>query len=148
MRVIDGVPWYTTCLIFLNNEYEEGDAELLARYSDKVTTNYGKNRSPMGRVLAFPHETHSSKYLHASSHSPKWHMGYHLNGCLVCFDRNQTNCNLGIIAPLDYAYLPVEQLKHHGNDPDTHFHLAGKDAIHPMTQKTTKYRCCCQFVGI
>ena len=37
-----------------------------------------------------------------------------------------------------YAYLPVEQLKHHVNDPDTHFHLAGKDAIHLMTQKTTK----------
>mmetsp|Transcript_4162 Transcript_4162/g.5455 ORF Transcript_4162/g.5455 Transcript_4162/m.5455 type:complete len:502 (-) Transcript_4162:87-1592(-) len=37
-----------------------------------------------------------------------------------------------------YAYLPVEQLKHHINDPDTHYHLAGKDAIHLMTQKTTK----------
>ena len=37
-----------------------------------------------------------------------------------------------------YAYLPVEQLKHHVNDPDTHFHLAGKDAIHLMTQKTTQ----------
>jgi len=37
-----------------------------------------------------------------------------------------------------YAYLPVEQLKYHVNDPDTHFHLAGKDAIHLMTQKTTK----------
>jgi len=37
-----------------------------------------------------------------------------------------------------YAYLPVEQLQHHVNDPETHFHLAGKDAIHLMTQKTTQ----------
>lgn len=36
------------------------------------------------------------------------------------------------------AYLPVEQIKNHVNDPDTHYHLAGKDAIHLMTQKTTK----------
>lgn len=37
-----------------------------------------------------------------------------------------------------YAYLPVEQIKNHVNDPNTHYHLAGKDAIHLMTQKTTK----------
>jgi hypothetical protein len=37
-----------------------------------------------------------------------------------------------------YAYLPVEQLKLHVHDPDTHFHLAGKDAIHLMTRKTTQ----------
>lgn len=37
-----------------------------------------------------------------------------------------------------YAYLPVEQIKNHVNDPDTHYHLAGKDAIHLMTQKTTR----------
>jgi hypothetical protein len=37
-----------------------------------------------------------------------------------------------------YAYLPVEQIKIHVNDPDIHYHLAGKDAIHLMTQKTTK----------
>jgi ATP-grasp domain len=34
-----------------------------------------------------------------------------------------------------YAYLPVEQIRHHVNDPDVHYHLAGKDAIHLMTQK-------------
>jgi hypothetical protein len=34
-----------------------------------------------------------------------------------------------------YAYLPVEQIRHHVNDPDIHYHLAGKDAIHLMTQK-------------
>jgi hypothetical protein len=34
-----------------------------------------------------------------------------------------------------YAYLPVEQLRHHVNDPQKHYHLAGKDAIHLMTQK-------------
>ena len=39
-----------------------------------------------------------------------------------------------------YAYLPVEQLKHHVNDPDTHYHLAGKDAIHLMTQKVRSKR--------
>ena len=39
---------------------------------------------------------------------------------------------------LVYAYLPVEQIKNHVNDPDTHYHLAGKDAIHLMTQKTTR----------
>jgi len=37
-----------------------------------------------------------------------------------------------------YAYLPVEAIKNHINDPMTHYHLAGKDAIHLMTQKTTK----------
>lgn len=37
-----------------------------------------------------------------------------------------------------YAYLPVEDIKNHVNDPQTHYHLAGKDAIHLMTQKTTK----------
>jgi hypothetical protein len=37
-----------------------------------------------------------------------------------------------------YAYLPVEQIKLHVNNPDIHYHLAGKDAIHLMTQKTTK----------
>jgi hypothetical protein len=37
-----------------------------------------------------------------------------------------------------YAYLPVERIKNHVNDPDTHYHLAGKDAIHLMTQKTTR----------
>jgi hypothetical protein len=39
---------------------------------------------------------------------------------------------------LVYAYLPVEKIKNHVNDPDTHYHLAGKDAIHLMTQKTTR----------
>ena len=34
-----------------------------------------------------------------------------------------------------YAYLPVEQILKHVNDPQTHYHLAGKDAIHMMTQK-------------
>jgi hypothetical protein len=37
-----------------------------------------------------------------------------------------------------YAYLPVEQIKNHVNCPNVHFHLVGKDAIHLMTQKTTK----------
>jgi hypothetical protein len=37
-----------------------------------------------------------------------------------------------------YAYLPVEKIKNHINDPTVHYHLAGKDAIHLMTQKTTK----------
>jgi hypothetical protein len=37
-----------------------------------------------------------------------------------------------------YAYLPVEQIRNHMNDPEVHYHLAGKDAIHMMTQKTTK----------
>lgn len=37
-----------------------------------------------------------------------------------------------------YAYLPVEQIQHHVNDPMVHYHLAGKDAIHLMTQQTTK----------
>jgi hypothetical protein len=36
-----------------------------------------------------------------------------------------------------YAYLPVEQIKNHVNDPDVHYYLVGKDAIHLMTQKTT-----------
>jgi len=37
-----------------------------------------------------------------------------------------------------YAYLPVESIKNHVNDPNVHFHLVGKDAIHLMTQKTTR----------
>lgn len=39
---------------------------------------------------------------------------------------------------LVYAYLPMEQIKDHLNDPHVHYHLAGKDAIGLMTQKTTK----------
>jgi hypothetical protein len=38
-----------------------------------------------------------------------------------------------------YAYLPVEQIRHHVNDPDIHYHLAGKDAIHLMTQKVSRF---------
>jgi hypothetical protein len=34
-----------------------------------------------------------------------------------------------------YAYLPVEAIKNHINDPHKHYHLAGKDAIHLMTSK-------------
>lgn len=37
-----------------------------------------------------------------------------------------------------YCYLPIEQIKNHVNDPGVHYHLAGKDAIHLMTQKTTR----------
>jgi hypothetical protein len=37
-----------------------------------------------------------------------------------------------------YAYLPVEQIRNHVNDPDIHYHLAGKDAIHMMTQKVCR----------
>jgi hypothetical protein len=29
-----------------------------------------------------------------------------------------------------YAYLPVEQIKNHVNDPMVHYHLAGKDSIY------------------
>ena len=36
-----------------------------------------------------------------------------------------------------YAYLPVESIPNHVNDPGVHYHMAGKDAIHLMTQKTT-----------
>jgi hypothetical protein len=34
-----------------------------------------------------------------------------------------------------YCYLPIEDIQHHVNDPNVHYHLAGKDAIHLMTQK-------------
>ncbi|KAL7573575.1 hypothetical protein ACA910_008711 [Epithemia clementina (nom. ined.)] len=37
-----------------------------------------------------------------------------------------------------YAYLPMEHIRHHVNDPHVHYHLAGKDAIRLMTQKTTR----------
>jgi ATP-grasp domain len=38
-----------------------------------------------------------------------------------------------------YAYLPVESIKHHVNDPYVHYHLAGKDAIPMMSPtRTTK----------
>jgi hypothetical protein len=37
-----------------------------------------------------------------------------------------------------YAYLPLEEMTHHVNDPYKHYHLCGKDAIHLMTDKTTK----------
>jgi hypothetical protein len=37
-----------------------------------------------------------------------------------------------------YAYLPCESIKNHVNDPHVHYHLAGKDALHLMTDKTTK----------
>jgi ATP-grasp domain len=37
-----------------------------------------------------------------------------------------------------YAYLPCESIANHVNDPHVHYHLAGKDALHLMTHKTTK----------
>jgi len=37
-----------------------------------------------------------------------------------------------------YAYLPCENVSHHVNDPLVHYHLVGKDALHLMTDKTTK----------
>ena len=37
-----------------------------------------------------------------------------------------------------YAYLPVEQIKNHVNDPETHYHLIGKNSIHLKTQRTTR----------
>jgi len=37
-----------------------------------------------------------------------------------------------------YAYLPCEHIAKHVNDPHVHYHLAGKDAIHLMSSKTTK----------
>jgi ATP-grasp domain len=37
-----------------------------------------------------------------------------------------------------YAYLPVESVDRHVNDPHVHYHLAGKDALHLMTSRTTK----------
>lgn len=37
-----------------------------------------------------------------------------------------------------YAYLPSESIPNHVNDPKVHYHLAGKDALCFMTQKTTK----------
>lgn len=37
-----------------------------------------------------------------------------------------------------YAYLPCESIKQHVNDPHVHYHLAGKDALHLMTTRTTK----------
>jgi hypothetical protein len=44
------------------------------------------------------------------------------------------------IQPADtvYAYLPVESIENHVNDPRVHYHLVGKDAIALMTDKTTK----------
>jgi hypothetical protein len=38
-----------------------------------------------------------------------------------------------------YTYLPIERLSNsYVNDPHIQYHLAGKDAIHLMTNKTTK----------
>jgi hypothetical protein len=37
-----------------------------------------------------------------------------------------------------YAYLPLEHIRVHLNDPYVHYHVAGKDAIHLMTQKSPK----------
>lgn len=37
-----------------------------------------------------------------------------------------------------YAYLPVEHVSNHVNNPHVHYHVCGKDALHLMTQHTTK----------
>lgn len=37
-----------------------------------------------------------------------------------------------------YAYLPCESIMQHVNDPHVHYHMAGKDAIHLMTNKTAR----------
>lgn len=41
-----------------------------------------------------------------------------------------------------YAYLPCEAIMNHVNDPYVHYHLAGKDALHLMTKRTTKLLPC------
>jgi hypothetical protein len=38
-----------------------------------------------------------------------------------------------------YAYLPLEKVSNLVNDPYTHYHLAGKDALHLMTKRTPKF---------
>lgn len=45
------------------------------------------------------------------------------------------------IKPSDtvYAYLPVEHVSNHVNDPHVHYHVCGKDALHLMTQNTPKF---------
>lgn len=41
-----------------------------------------------------------------------------------------------------YAYLPCESILNHINDPHVHYHLAGKDALHLISDKTPKlYQC-------
>lgn len=37
-----------------------------------------------------------------------------------------------------YAYLPVEHIHNHVNDPHVHYHVCGKDALHLMTKQTPK----------
>jgi hypothetical protein len=37
-----------------------------------------------------------------------------------------------------YAYLPCESILNHVNDPHVHYHLAGKDALHLISDKTPK----------
>jgi ATP-grasp domain len=37
-----------------------------------------------------------------------------------------------------YAYLPVEHIQKHVNDPHVHYHVCGKDALHLMTKNTPK----------
>lgn len=37
-----------------------------------------------------------------------------------------------------YAYLPVEHVSNHVNNPHVHYHVCGKDALHLMTQMTPK----------
>lgn len=37
-----------------------------------------------------------------------------------------------------YAYLPVEHIQKHVNDPHVHYHMCGKDALHLMTKDTPK----------
>jgi ATP-grasp domain len=37
-----------------------------------------------------------------------------------------------------YAYLPVEHIANHVNDPHVHYHMCGKDALHLMTKETPR----------
>jgi ATP-grasp domain len=37
-----------------------------------------------------------------------------------------------------YAYLPVEHISNHVNDPHVHYHMCGKDALHLMTKDTPR----------
>jgi hypothetical protein len=41
-----------------------------------------------------------------------------------------------------YAYLPCESIVNHVNDPHVHYHMAGKDALCLMSNKSTKMLSC------
>jgi hypothetical protein len=98
-------------------------------YSQSFKTMLGPSRYSMMNGTTYP------SYLEAGS--PPERLLAHWETVVPGFERPLFVSTVDDDAQV-YAYLPCESIKNHVNDPHTHYHIAGKDALSLMTDKTTK----------